>query len=88
MEKIANWTELVPTYGRDYKNSAEVREAFLQGRDFKVAATGQATSLADEVFDVGTQVMLRYKRNQAVCIVKVTQKHLDEVNEKKATWFL
>ena len=88
MVYIPNWTELVPAYGRDYKNSKEAREAFLEGRDFILAATGQATSLADTVWDqsVGTQVILRYRRHQSTVIVKLTPKHFAEVGAKKAEW--
>jgi len=91
MDTIPNWTELVPAYGREYKSQKAVKDAFLEGRDFRlrnthVAATRQATSLADDVRAVGTMVILRYKRLTMTTTVKVTKKMLDEVGAKKAAW--
>jgi hypothetical protein len=72
---LPNFSELTPAYGRSYTRSQDVRADFLAGRDFTLAATGQKTSLRDVT--PGTQIMLRYRRNQSVVIVKVTKAHIE-----------
>ncbi len=56
---------LTPAYGRDYKNKKDVIQAYIQGKDFIFAPTGQYCSIRDFK---GQQVMLRYDK-----LRKVTQ---------------
>ena len=67
---LPDWAELVPAYGRDYKNKSEVITAFKEGKDFQYAATGQYTSVRD--VEVGQTVLLRYKARRSVTPYKKT----------------
>ncbi len=52
---------LVPAYGRDYKNDAQVRDALLGGTDFRTAG-GQYCSIRDlREMDVQS-IQVRYGR--------------------------
>jgi hypothetical protein len=81
MTSLPNFSELTPRRGRDYASGAKAKLAFLQGRDFVYAATGQTTSLRDGVITPGTTVLLRFKRLTGVTSVKVTQKMIDNALE-------
>ncbi len=66
------YLELIPTYGRDYKNRAAVETAFLEGKDFEVASLGfggRYCSVRD--FAPGTLVNLRYKQKRSVTVFVV-----------------
>jgi hypothetical protein len=56
---------VVPAYGRDYKTAKEAKEAWLAGKDWKVADyfspwDGKPISIRD--FPTGTAVTLRFNR--------------------------
>jgi len=67
-----NWTELVPAYGRDYKNKTAIEHDFRAGKDFQLTSIthgGRYCSIND--FAKGTQVILRYARLTKTCCVTV-----------------
>lgn len=67
-----NWCELLPAYGRDYKSAKEVKADFTAGKDFEMATMmsgGKYCSIRD--FAKGVSVLLRYKRQEQVAVVKV-----------------
>lgn len=67
-----NWLELLPAYGRDYKNATAIKHDFHAGKDFQLASLvhgGRYCSIAD--FAKGTQVILRYARLTKTTCVEV-----------------
>jgi hypothetical protein len=89
MSHIANWTELGPTYGRDYTTAKAVKDAFLDCHDFRYFTTGQVTAFDDEVWDssLSITILLRYAKLTKVVPLKITMKALSERNDRKAVWF-
>jgi hypothetical protein len=75
---LPNFAELTPSYGRDYTSGKAVKEAFVGGIDFVLAATGQYTSIRDVA--PGTTVLLRFKRNTGVTTLKVTKAQIEAVS--------
>jgi hypothetical protein len=74
---LPNFSELTPSYGRDYTSGKDAKAAFLAGKDFTLAATGQQTSIADVA--PGGTVLLRFKRNTGVVSLKVTKAQIEAV---------
>jgi hypothetical protein len=71
-EKItASWHELLPAYGRDYKNKRDVESAFRSGMDFygDFQLGFKLCSIRD--FAPGTKVLLRYKNRFSVTSITV-----------------
>jgi hypothetical protein len=67
-----NWLELLPAYGRDYKNAKSVIADFNNGKDFQLASImygGQYCSKND--FAPGTAVILRYNRQTKTAVIKI-----------------
>lgn len=65
------YMELIPAYGRDYKNKKEVETAFREGKDFEgdYSIGFKPCSIRD--FKTGVKVCLRYKKQTAVAVVTV-----------------
>ena len=71
---------IIPAYGRDYKSQAAVKQAWKDGKDFKIMSIGpddgryiniqDATSLAHELMQPRLNIMARY--NQLMYSVKVS----------------
>jgi hypothetical protein len=60
-----DWVVAVPAYGRDYKTAKEVREAWANGRDFRIMPSGQYINKSDaDKYNVAVQ--LRYDRRTKV----------------------
>lgn len=57
---------VVPAYGRDYKSQKEVKQAWVNGDDFKDAISGRYLSSRDPVFDV----WVRYDKATKIVQVK------------------
>ena len=68
---MPNYYELTPAYGRDYKSAAEVKAAFLAGKDFEgdYQMGFQLCSIRD--IPPGSIANLRYKRNTMIATVEV-----------------
>ena len=69
-DKLPNYTELLPAYGRDYKSGKAAKEDFLAGKDFRTPF-GLYTSIRDAV--VGNTVLLRFKKQTGVTSVVITK---------------
>lgn len=63
--------ELTPAYGRDYKNKAEVTNAFKEGKDFSGDYQMNFAYCSIRDFKPGDTVLLRYKRNTQVTSYKI-----------------
>lgn len=60
---------LTPAYGRDYKSAVDCETAFLSGKDFTIAMTGQLCSARDFI---GKSVRIRYSgRNKILLLERV-----------------
>lgn len=67
-----NYCELLPAYGRDYKNRNDVETDFRNGKDFEMATIGTGgTYCSIRDFAVGTYVNLRYAKHTKVAVIKV-----------------
>jgi hypothetical protein len=55
------WLELVPAYGRDYKNQAAVKADWKADKDFWVAGSMMACNKSDAERE-GANVIIRYDR--------------------------
>lgn len=71
MNKITGSFELQPSYGRDYKNKADVEAAFRAGKDFDGDFQLGFKPINIEAFAPGSVCMLRYASNTKVHVVKV-----------------
>lgn len=72
---IANYSELIPAYGRDYKNAKTAKADFLSGKDFELASIfegGRYCSISD--FEPGQAVLVRFDSLRKVAPVKVPQR--------------
>jgi len=71
-----SWIEVVPAYGRDYKNQKEVKEAWSSGLDFQETATRSYISIG-EANRMGLKTIVRYSKLQKVVDVSkvTTPKH-------------
>lgn len=67
-ESVPNYCELLPAYGRDYKNGKAAQADWLANKDFRIAATGQLVNR--EQVEKGKTVLLRYARHTKVTSVK------------------
>lgn len=63
--------ELQPSYGRDYKNRAEVEAAFRAGKDFEGDYQLGFKPINIDAFAAGAQVNLRYAGKRKVAVVTV-----------------
>ena len=63
--------ELTPAYGRDYKTSKEVKQAWAEGKDFEGDYSLQFKAVNIGNIPKPCTVNLRYKRNTQVASVKV-----------------
>lgn len=54
-----DYIEVVPAYGRDYKNQAEVKAALLDGKDFQLTTTRQYIAIR-EMKAHNFRVIVRY----------------------------
>jgi hypothetical protein len=59
------WLELIPAYGRDYKNQAEVKKAWNEQNDFLVAPFGPHINKQDAERE-GANIIIRYDRLRKV----------------------
>lgn len=66
--------ELIPAYGRDYKNKAEVIAAFETGKDFEGDFNLNFRLCNKADFKPGDTVNLRYKSQRSVAVYKVPAK--------------
>lgn len=69
-----SYVTLTPAYGRDYANVHDVKQAFLDGKDFILQDVtsrwyGKPCNVLD--FKSGTKVRIRYNKNRSVAIVEV-----------------
>jgi len=64
-----DYRELVPAYGRDYKNQKSVAADFAGGKDFRDALTGAYCSIRD--FAKGAKLLLRYSNLRRVVIYAI-----------------
>ena len=65
---------LIPAYGRDYKNKAEVIAAFNENKDFKVCDMssrydGAAANKSDLIAGGEAKIKIRYKKLASIVIV-------------------
>jgi hypothetical protein len=63
--------QLTPAYGRDYKSSKEVKEAFNAGKDFEGDFSLDFKLVNKPQLPKGATVILRYKRNTMTTRVKL-----------------
>lgn len=77
-DTLPNWAEIVPAYGRDFKNARDAKDYFVAGHDWKYAVTGQYCSIRDVA--PGNTVILRYRNIERTTNVTVTMKMLSEVS--------
>lgn len=63
------YIEVVPAYGRDYKNQKDVKVDWAAGKDFRDTATGSAVNNADAE-NLGLSVIVRYAKNLKVVQVR------------------
>lgn len=66
-----DYVELLPSYGREYKNKAQAEEAFRAGLDFEGDYTLGFRKCSVRDFAPGTKVNLRYRGGLAVVTVRV-----------------
>ena len=60
--RTENYIQLQPAYGKDYKNKAEVEEAFRSGEDFEGGYQIDFKLCSIHDFARGVKVELRYAR--------------------------
>lgn len=60
---------ITPAYGRDYKSAKEVKQAFLDGKDFLLQPENLPCGISD--FAKGVTVNIRFKRMANVTNLKV-----------------
>ena len=65
-----DWIEVVPAYGRDYKNKAEVLSDLQGGRDFQLTTTQQYLNI-DNMIQHDFKVIVRY--GKLLKVVDVTK---------------
>jgi len=78
-----DYLEVIPAYGRDYKNGKDAKAAFLSGRDFQMQSIhhgGGYVSVSD--FAEGVVVNVRYRKMQGV--IPVTVQRSAEFLQKQA----
>jgi hypothetical protein len=67
---------LVPSYGRDYKNGKEVKEAWEAGKDFTIADffskdDGRQINKTDAIKGGIKSVNIRFKKLQNIVVINV-----------------
>ena len=62
---MSQWIEVIPAYGRDYKNQKDARADWHAGKDFRDATTRQYLNKQD-ADSLGLKVIIRYNRNTKV----------------------
>lgn len=67
-EVVAVHLEVIPAYGRDYKNQSEVKADWLANKDFQDPFRGSYLNKSD-ADRLGLQVLIRYARNTKVFAV-------------------
>lgn len=65
-----SWLEVVPAYGRDYKNQKTVKEDWNANKDFKDPWTGSYINKADADKMPELNVNVRYDNSRKVVTVK------------------
>jgi hypothetical protein len=67
-----NFTELIPTYGRDYKTAKAAIADFDSQKDFMIASVFLGQQLINkQQIKTGTIILLRYDRLMKLAKVKV-----------------
>ena len=62
---------LVPAYGRDYKSSKEVKQAWAEGKDFAIASIGSGSGYVNkDDAPKGATLNIRYKGLANICVIK------------------
>ena len=79
-----SYYELTPAYGRDYKSAGEAKAAFDSGQDFLGDFQVGFKPINKPQIEIGSTVLLRYKRNTAVASVKITSHELKPIPAKSA----
>ena len=64
----STWIEVVPAYGRDYKNQTAVKKDWSADLDFKDTVTGSYINKSGAKA-LGLKVIIRYDRNLKVMSV-------------------
>jgi hypothetical protein len=69
---VSEWIEVVPAYGRDYKNKAEVQAAWNAGLDFAITDMfhGGRYLNKEDAEKANLRVNVRYDRSRKVMTVK------------------
>ena len=62
-----DWMELVPAYGHNYRNKADVLAAWQEGKDFAGDYSIAFRLCSKRDFAPDTKVLLRYKNNTMSC---------------------
>ena len=66
---------LIPAYGRDYKNKAEVQAAWDEGRDFEVVSYGPNMGAKINKGDAqGQAVNIHYAKRRKAVVIDATTK--------------
>lgn len=65
---MSHYIEVVPAYGRDYKNQREVREAWNDNKDFQETASRSYVT-KEEADRLGLSVIVRYAKRLKVMSV-------------------
>jgi hypothetical protein len=60
---------LLPAYGRDYKSARAALTDWKEGKDFKIATTGQYCSVRDNIPDV----WIRYDQQRRIVCADIGQ---------------
>jgi hypothetical protein len=73
MKEMMMYMTLVPAYGRDYKSGKEVKAAWEEGKDFRIASFGPDDGKYVNKNDAprGATLKIRFKRLQNICVIKV-----------------
>lgn len=68
-----DYLTLIPAYGRDYRNKADVIRHFLEGKDFQTTDLSSHAYLSIRDFHAGVKVTLRYANKTKTCVVTVPE---------------
>jgi hypothetical protein len=66
-----NYQTVIPAYGRDYKNKAEVETDFRAGKDFQMQSLTSSGYCSIRDFQKGVIVNVRYSKLTKVLPLKV-----------------
>jgi hypothetical protein len=72
---MAEWIDVVPAYGADYKTQKAVKEAWEAGKDFQVVSYGPMggkylNNRDARTYAPGAHIMVRYSNRSKVVEVK------------------